>query len=394
MAELSPRRAVVLIAFAELLGTSLWFSANGVGDALLAHWQGNAVLLGQLTSAVQAGFIGGTLLLALTGLADRFAASRIFLAASIFGALANALFVLPGNSFELALLWRFLTGVALAGIYPLGMKLVFRWEPARAGRALGWLVGMLVIGTAFPHFLRAVSIGVSWQFVVAAASLFALLGGLIVLWVGENPGAPPTRPVRFRWGQVLKAFAHPGFRAAAGGYFGHMWELYAVWTLVPFLLAALFPALDAAGVSLASFAFIALGGVGCVAGGLASGRFGSARVAFLQLAVSGSICLGLPWLGSLPPVLLCLLLLAWGVSIAGDSPQFSALVARHAPAESTGSALAIVNGIGFTITVLSISLIAPLWESRQLAVTWLLAPGPALGLLLLSPLLRRERSGR
>lgn len=387
---MNARRAVALIALAELLGTSLWFSANGVAGVLAAEWGIDAAALGHLTSAVQAGFITGTLALALTGLADRWPPARIFLAASVFGALANLGFALPGNGFVVACVWRFLTGLALAGIYPLGMKLVVSWAPERAGRALGWLVGMLVLGTSLPHLFQGLDFNPDWRATIALSSALAVIGGLLVLRVGAGPhrnGAARG----FNWGGVLRAFHGRKFRAAAGGYFGHMWELYALWTVAPFLMRAALPA-DAASatVSLASFAFIAAGGAGCLLGGALSDRLGSARVATVALAVSGALCVLYPLLeglvGGLPRPVAAILLLVWGVAVAADSPQFSALIARHAPPEAVGSALSIVNGTGFLISIVSISLLMPLWEAHAVDALWLLAPGPAVGLLLLRPL--------
>lgn len=388
---MTPRRAVVMIALAELFGTSLWFTANGVADALAAQWGAGAVAVGHLTSAVQLGFITGTLLLALSGLADRYPAARIFFVASLIGAACNLGFALPGNTFETALGWRFCTGVALAGIYPLGMKLVVSWAPAQAGRALGWLVGMLVLGTSLPHLLQAVSFDADWRVTVAAASVLAVAGGVLVLTVGSGPNT--TTRGRFNWGGVLRAFSKKEFRAAAGGYFGHMWEIYALWAIAPFLIAQSLPAgATAATISFAAFVFIATGAIGCVLGGVLSERVDSARIGFVALLMSGAMCAIYPLLIAsgmqLPLPLLAALWLLWSAAAAGDSPQFSALVAKHAPPDAVGSALAIVNGAGFLITVVSISLLMPLWQQYLESAIWMLAPGPFIGLLLLRPLLK------
>jgi len=389
---MNSRSAVVLIAVAELFGTSLWFTANGVAGALAAEWGIGVVAVGHLTSAVQLGFISGTLLLALSGLADCYPAARIFFVASLFGAAANVGFALPGTTLAGALAWRFCTGLALAGIYPLGMKLVVSWAPERAGRAFGWLVGMLVLGTSLPHLLDALAFSMNWRLTVATASVLAILGGCLVLAIGNGPAHAQTG--RFNRGSVLRAFRQPDFRAAAGGYFGHMWELYALWAVAPFMLLHALPAqTPPAIVSLSAFAFIAAGATGCVIGGMASHRIGSARIAFMALLISGLMCLLYPLLAvfdiQLPLSVLSLLFLVWGAAVVADSPQFSALVAKHAPPGSIGSALAIVNGIGFFITVVSISLLMPLWREQPESALWLLAPGPFIGLLLLRPLARR-----
>lgn len=391
---MTPRRAIVMIALAELFGTSLWFTANGVADALAAQWNAGAVAVGHLTSAVQLGFITGTLLLALSGLADRYPASRIFFVASLAGAACNIGFALPGNTFDTALAWRFCTGVALAGIYPLGMKLIVSWAPAQAGRVLGWLVGMLVLGTSLPHLLQAIAFDASSQMTVGTASLLAVIGGVMVLGVGNGPYA--TSRGRFNWGGVLRAFRKKEFRAAAGGYFGHMWEIYALWAVAPFLIAQALPAgTSSTSISLAAFVFIATGAVGCILGGVLSDRVGSARVGFVALLISGAMCFIYPMLIvsdlHLPLPLLAALWLLWSAAAAGDSPQFSALIAQHAPPDAVGSALAIVNGVGFFVTVVSISLLMPLWQQHAVSAIWMLAPGPLIGLLLLLPLMKRRR---
>lgn len=384
----------MIIVLAQLLGTSLWFTANGVAAQLTRDWGIGAAELGHLTNAVQLGFISGSLLVALTGIADRFAAARIFFFAALVGALSNAAFAFVTDSMTAALCWRFVTGMALAGIYPLGMKLVVGWAPERRGEVLGWLVGTLVLGTALPHLLQAMNLQAEWPGVVLLASLLALLAGVLVVAVGDGPNAAHAG-TRIRWSGVLRSFRDARFRAAAFGYFGHMWELYALWTLAPLMIATLFTGdgmYYGSTVSLAAFAFIATGAIGCVLGGVASRRYGNAPVAFAALLVSGLLCLVFPLLANiLSPALLGLLLLLWGVSVVADSPQFSALIATHAPPEFVGSALAVVNGVGFLITVLSISLLTSAWPATGIASLWWLAPGPLLGLLLMSPALLSPR---
>jgi MFS family permease len=388
----SARYAIALIVVAEFLGTTLWFSSNAAAFELQALLSLSARDIGWLTNAVQAGFIAGTLAMALSGLADRFAASRIVFACCVLGAIANAAFLLVWQSYAAALALRFVVGLSLAGIYPLGMKLVIGWTKGAAGGTLALLVGMLTLGTALPHGIRGLGAGVPWQAAMLAASALALLGGLMVLRLGDGPHlARPAVARRLSPGAVLSAFRIADFRSAAFGYFGHMWELYAFWTLAPFLILLAAPGLAPAEVSRLSFAVIGAGTLGCIIGGVVSARWGSARVAALALATSGALCVVYPFLSEgAGPGLLLVLLVVWGVAVVADSPQFSALSGRACPPEAVGSALAIQNAIGFAITLAAIALATHMLPAMGASVVWLLAPGPVLGLIGLWRLVRRK----
>ncbi|WP_412478522.1 MFS transporter [Azonexus sp. IMCC34839] len=382
---------VITIVLAQLLGTSLWFSANSAADDLVCSWQMQPADIGTLTNAVQLGFILGTLVFSLSGLADRFPASRIFAVCALLGAGFNAAFALLAHDLASGMPLRFAVGFCLAGVYPLGMKLVVTWVPERAGAALAWLVGMLTLGTALPHGVRLLGSGLPWQVAISVSSLLALLAAGLIFRLGDGPhlvrrhGAPPLR-----LGRVLYTFSIPAFRASALGYFGHQWELYAFWTLVPALLVA--SGLAESGTALLSglaFATVGIGALGCVTGGFWSHRIGSARVAAAALATSALCCAFFPLTGELPAWLRVGLLLLWGFSVVADSPHFSALSARACPPEIVGSALAFQNAIGFAITMVSIQLATRWVGDWGLSIAWLLLPGPIFGLLGLFPLWRR-----
>jgi MFS family permease len=374
------------IAFAQFLGCTLWFSVNGVSSALIEHWSLEASDIGLLTGAVQAGFISGTLGLAISNIADRFRPSLIFLWASLVGALANLLFAYQANGLSEGLVYRFIVGICLAGIYPIGMKLIVSWSPKLPGVGLGLVVGMLTLGTASPHLLNGLAWSPDWRFTLTVVTMLAVIGGVIVVRIGEGPfGVKQTGSIQ--WGAVFKSFQIVRFRASACGYFGHMWELYAFWTLVPWLVASVIGEANLLEISLWSFAVITVGLFGAVWGGLMSSRWGSGRVAFVSLLMSGVMCLIYPLLAYNLWVAM-IGLMVWGFFVIADSAQFSAISSKSCPADMVGSALSIQNSVGFFLSIGSIVLLTTWVDQLDVFVVWLLLPGPVLGLLAMRSLIR------
>jgi predicted MFS family arabinose efflux permease len=386
------RSPVILpvIIFSQFAGTSLWFAGNAVLGDLQRQWGLPAEALGHITSAVQFGFISGTLVFALLAVADRWSPRLVFFACSLLGALANLGVYAIADSYPSLLALRFLTGFFIAGIYPVGMKIATGWYRNDLGSALGFLVGALVLGTAFPHLIKGLGQAWPWEVVMVSVSALAVAGGALMLALVPD-GPHLASGAKFDPGALAVVFRSRAFRASAFGYFGHMWELYAFWAFVPFVLAAhlVRGSPDAVNVPLWSFLIIGAGSAGCVIGGLVSLRAGSAPVACAQLAASGVCCVLSPVFFHAPTPVFLAFLVFWGIVVVGDSPQFSALNARNAPREWVGSALTIGNCIGFSITIGSIQLLnycAAFVDPAYLFL--LLSPGPILGLIALRPLLR------
>lgn len=395
------RWAVSLIVLAQWLGTSLWFSPNSAADDLMAAWQIGPAQFAWLIAATQSGFIAGTLWLAWSGWADRYSASRIFAMACIAGAVINAGFSGGWTGFASGMVFRFAVGLCLAGIYPLGMKMIVGWVGGKSGAALGLLVGMLTLGTALPHGVRALGASLPWQTVIQVSSVLALAGAALVYFLGDGPYLKKSEgPRGGSLGRAFAVFKIPDFRAAALGYFGHMWELYAFWAVLPWLAAQwlldarqLHPGLPGS-VAAISFFGIAAGFLGAVLGGRLSLKIDSAYVAAAALLASGLLCALYPLLGPDRLLLRLLVLLAWGFFVVADSPQFSSISARSCPPQWVGSALAIQNSIGFLITIVSITVLLGFIEVLGSKALWLLLPGPVLGLIGMWPLLKRIGSGR
>jgi len=377
------RRVLALLAVAELLGMSAWFSASALGPQLGRAWSLDAAQVGWLTTAVQLGFVAGTAAAALLNLADIVPLRLYFAVAALAAAASNAAMLLAGG-YAPALVSRFATGLFLAGVYPPAMKMIATWYKDGRGFAIGTIVGALTVGKATPYLIHELEhAGIAP--VVLTASGAAVAGALLVLAAyRDGPFAFERRP--FSWGLVGTVWHHRGARLAIGGYLGHMWELYAMWTWVAAFFAA-GAGLGARGADLAGFGAIAIGGAGCVLGGLAADRVGRERLTIWAMALSGS-CAVVIGASSSWPALAVAVGLVWGFAVVADSAQFSALVTELAPAHAVGTALTLQTSLGFLLTMASIQLVPHLvgaigWRWAFVA----LAVGPALGIAAMRRLL-------
>ena len=371
---------------AEVSTLSVWFSASVVSSSLQQLWHLNTVEVAMLTAAVQIGFVIGALGSAFTGLADRFNPRAVFAISAAAGALINALFVFS-NSIELGILLRLLVGITMVGVYPVAIKLVTQWSPFGRGTAIGILVGALTLGSALPNLIRYFGIGAPWQIVILSSSGLALGGSAIVgLLLPAPPNIAQNNVTSISFAYFRSVAKNKLAMLANYGYFGHMWELYAMWTWFPaFIYASLIASghrYQAAGDSaLIGFLTIgAAGALGSVLGGRMGDKMGRTVLASFAMAISGlcAIFIGLAFGGSI--WIVAILGTLWGFSVIADSAQFTAAVTELTAPEYIGTAVTFQTAIGFFITAVSINLVAVFKD----LVGWhwafaLLSIGPFLG---------------
>jgi MFS family permease len=387
---------LALLATAELLGMSLWFAGSALSSRYAATWQLDAAGTGWLTTIVQLGFVAGTATSALLNLADIVPSRRLFALSALLGALCNAL-LLSADSLSSALIWRFGTGVALAGVYPPAMKMIATWFRAQRGLAVGTIVGALTVGKGVPYLVHAFP-QASNAVVLGTASTGAVIAALVV-WFGYREGPYPFPPRPFSWRLVQEVASGRAWRLALGGYLGHMIELYAAWTwIAAFVTASVLASSGTVNAntestaSLVSFGMLAVGGAGCLWGGIMADRRGRAWLVNVAMTVSGSCALlmGLAFGSSL--LLLVPLALVWGFFIIADSAQFSVLVTESVPPHAVGTALTLQTSIGFLLTAGVIQLVPRVvgWAGWSWAFV-MLALGPVLGVLSIRRLQRGTR---
>ncbi|RLA51217.1 MAG: MFS transporter [Gammaproteobacteria bacterium] len=357
------RRSLVIISLCQVAAMAMWFSASAIVPALKEQIGLDPFRATLFTSTVQLGFVVGTLCSALLGLADRLESRRFFMCSALTAATANTFIVFLDPASNSVLILRFITGIAMAGIYPIGMRLTISWARNDAGLLMGMMVGALTLGSAAPHFFSFLG-DIDWRYTLGAASVSGVIAGLGIQLANIGPGV--SRKVSFGIGEARRALSAPGLRLANLGYLGHMWELYAMWAWIglffheSFQLAQYSDEQAASLAALATFAVIGVGAAGCGLGGYMADRVGRTTVTIGAMLVSGSCALIVGHLSGSALWILLTISLIWGFSIVADSAQFSASIAELSEPTLVGTMLTTQTCLGFLVTLLTIHLIPPI----------------------------------
>ena len=338
--------------------------------------------VGLLTNSVQFGFILGTLSFVLLGFSDKYDPSKIIFACCLIGAFTNSLIILELKNFQIILFTRIVVGFSLAGIYPIGMKLIITWSKTSTSTNLSLLVGMLTLGTALPHLIRMLGVSFDWKVTILSTSILSSLGGILILILGSGPYLKTSAYKNLPLLKNLRALIYKkDYISSAFGYFGHMWELYAFWACVPLLLLNILNNPSIEQIAGFSFLIIGIGCIGCFLSGVMSEKYGSPLIAALSLLISGLVCLLYPILPSDLVSIKLTFLILWGFFVISDSPLYSSISAQAAPKDLVGTALVTQNCIGFSISIISIFISTYLFPIIGERIAWILLPGPVIGLI-------------
>ncbi len=387
--------SIFLLVLAQIFAMSLWFSATAIIPELQKNFDLGSFRSSLFTSSVQVGFVAGTLISAILGLADRINPRHFFMMSAVTAGIANAFILFLDPTSNTVIFLRFITGACMAGVYPVGMRLAASWADNDLGFLVGLLVGALTLGSAFPHLFNALG-GVDWRFTIGLASVCAVTSSALIYFMQIGPNIRPAP--KFDPSAAWMAFSDPALRSANFGYLGHMWELYAMWAWIGLFLTASFNINPGPGsqqlAGIATFITIGIcGAVGCIAGGRLADHFGRTALTIVAMTISGLSAATVGFFFSAHPLLVLFICSIWGVSVIADSAQFSSAIAELAPPDRIGTMLTIQTSAGFLLTFITIQAMPYIVD----VLSWnyafsVLAVGPLFGVISMLRLRRHPRA--